>query len=344
MKRIIIILLAGLCHAAEAGISVTTTQGEPGTLVVSGEWADSCVPVLDDARLESGAIVLLASRESGKACGFGQSKFQFEIAMDSLAELPLADGRYGVRLYVRDGDDRAAVLAGFDLLQVGISQSVRPESGLWWAEPGGKFATSGPGVGFAVEIQGDQSVVMLNGYGNSGRSSWLLSTGRLDGAILRGSLTELADGQTFFGPFSEPQTAFNHGQVIMEFHDTARATLWLLGEADGRFRMQPVSLVRFAFGQALPLAGRWLLVPEAGGESLALDLSELPGPSSAGWTMQDAGGAHTLSCQALAGRKSSPPESCTLTGAHTLHFSHIGLNRWHGHDLDGQAWLAFRLD
>ncbi|MEM9533580.1 MAG: hypothetical protein AAGA23_21845 [Pseudomonadota bacterium] len=343
-----LLTLLALCLTVPVSAAVTLSQANPGqkdggVISVGGTWASSCTPEFEQLRrdAEFGGLVLIAVQRT-EACHKAETTFEFEVNL-ALEAADLGAGVYPVSLYVRPDTTRAARLVGFDVVQVGELDRVTPEAGLWWPEPAGRHETSGPGVGFSLEIQGDQAIIMSNAYRDTGQSLWTLTTGSLDGRVVRGELTELGQGQVLFNEYREPNTAFRHGRVILSFANRARATLWLVTEQNPdspELLVQPLSLVRFAFGQRDLLSGTWLLIPEAGGEAQRLELAAVEGAADR-ITLLDPSGA-TVQCQALG--SVAPPSSCRLQGLTDIRFDDVGLYRWRGQDAQGRAYVAVRLE
>ncbi|MFK7958188.1 MAG: hypothetical protein AB8B96_18975 [Lysobacterales bacterium] len=339
--------IAVVADSKDAGVSVQ----------VSGQWNSTCLPTADAARIEDQRLVLVATADKDTGCISQSTALNLRFSVAEPDEPNPAAGVYPVSFYVRAPGQRNARLAGFDLIEIGSPALFTPEAGLWWSESGGEYETSGPGVGFALEVQDGEAVLMTNTYGESGASRWLLTTGSLNSRVIRGDLTELGGGQTLFGEFRHPDQARNEGRVLLEFHSSSRATLWLVDqysglsdeitdEAAGQFAsdliVQPVSLVRFSIRQQNLLAGTWMLLPEDGGQATRLELTEVESSRSS-MTLLDSSGT-TVSCNRLERRSLSPPQTCRLRGITDIRFTDIGLNRWRGEDSNGLRYLAVRLD
>ncbi|MEM6573338.1 MAG: hypothetical protein AAF736_03645 [Pseudomonadota bacterium] len=352
MKALIgmlVLLLSGPSWAQTDALStvqinpVSDVSGAAIALSVSGQWESTCTPLIDDLRLEGRGLTLLASYETDKACAKTASGYSLSVDLAEYDLSALEPGVHPVSLYVRARGQREARLLGFDLVQLGESSAITPETGLWWPEAGGTFETSGPGVGFSLEVQDGEAILMTNTYSDQGDARWLVSTGSLDGRIIRGDLTELGGGHTLFGEFREPGQAFRSGRALLEFHSSSAATLWLVSNLGGEdLLVQPLSLVRFSFGPRSMLNGTWLLLPETGGEALRLDLAEVE--SSGGTVTLLDGSGSTVTCERLLSKTLSPPDSCRLRGIQDIRFHDVGLDRWRGTDAAGVAYIAVRLD
>ncbi len=349
---------------------VTDGSGQTVALSISGSWLNSCIPQVDRVNMEAQGVVVLATSQATGACLPVSTPVALEVDLTDLSDVRNEDlntklntdlgaqldadlitglkpGVYPVSLYLREQGQKQARLAGFDLLQLGSLPEFSPEAGLWWSESGGEYETSGPGVGFALEIQNGEAVLMSNTYGPAGGSRWLLSTGSLQGRIIRGDLTELGGGQTLFGEFRQPDRAQNFGRALLDFHSSSRATLWLVSqqtdmESPVDLLVQPISLVRFSIDPDNMLTGTWMLLPEDGGRATRLQLTQVES-DRASVTLLDSSGA-TVTCRRLERRNLSPPDSCRFRGLEDIRFDDIGLNRWHGTDSNGVPYIAVRLD
>ncbi len=344
-----LLFLSGLSWAQTGAMSsiqissVSDASGAAIALSISGRWESTCTPLIDDLRLEGRGLTLLASYDTDKFCAKTPTGYSLSVDLAENDLSALSPGIHPISLYVRAQGQREARLLGFDLVQLGPVTAITPETGLWWPEAGGTFETSGPGVGFSLEVQDGEAILMTNSYGDQGRARWLVSTGSLEGRIIRGDLTELGGGQTLFGEFREPGQAFPSGRALLEFHSSATATLWLVSDLIGEdLLVQPLSLVRFSFGPRSMLDGTWLLMPETGGEAVRLDLAEVE--SGGGTVTLLDGSGSTVTCSRLLSKKLSPPDSCRLRGVQDIRFHDVGLDRWRGIDADGVAYIAVRLD
>ncbi len=365
----LVLSAAGFAVSAQSGVAdtqpalslkiaaTTDTKDNGLSFQVSGLWNNTCLPQADTARIENQRLVLIATADKDPGCISQPTALNLGFSLSDTGAPNPAAGVYPASFYVRASGQRNARLAGFDLVEIGAAPAFTPEAGLWWPESGGEYETSGPGVGFALEVQGGEAVLMTNTYSESGSSRWLLSTGSLTSRIIRGDLTELGGGHTLFGEFRHPDQASNQGRVLLEFHSSSRATLWLVdqylglsgdlpADASGQFAsdliVQPVSLVRFSIRQQNVLAGTWMLLPEDGGQATRLELTEVESSRSS-MTLLDNSGT-TVTCNRLEKRSLSPPQNCRLRGVTDIRFTDIGLNRWRGEDADGQRYLAVRLD
>ena len=330
--------------------------GEPFILSIVGEQTDSCVPEFVAMEFENWQIIIRGTRSTS---GCAKSLTQYEINLDPAAAQPdgvLDSGVYEIKFYVSEDSEPLARLQAFKLLQIGEQKSnIRPEPGLWWAQSGGLYATSGPGAGFSIEVQDDRLVMMSNAYDFAGGPSWFFSSGNITGHLVDASLLSLHGGQSLFGDYSAPETVLDSGRVLINFHNQATATAYFLtprtDAEHSDLLLHPISLVRYAFArgnQAEILSGQWLVVIEddpQNSSSTRYDF-KVPADRYAGdLALSDALTGAVLDCDGDASRPSSPPDSCQLSndgsGVEIL-FDQIGLDRLYGWTELGQRATAIR--
>jgi hypothetical protein len=118
--------------------------------------------------------------------------------------------------------------------------ATNPQTGWWWNPNEG-------GRGFAIEAQGGQMYFAGYMYDASGLPIWYLASGAMaNAALFQGEWEQLANGQTFAGPYKAPVVAnANVGAVTVQFTSVNNATLTL---PNGR----QISLERFNFGATGP--------------------------------------------------------------------------------------------
>jgi hypothetical protein len=367
MKRLLITLcltplvLALLMTAAQARpeIRIEPRQplpGEPFSLSIVGNRKDSCVPELTGSELKSGSIVIRAQRTT-KGCL--KAETNYEINLDPMAldaDGVLESGVYEVKFFVSDDAEPLARLKAFDLLYIGEPQAaIQPEQGLWWAESGGLYETSGPGTGFSIEVQDGRLVMMSNAYDLEGGPSWLFSSGILSGNLVKASLLSLHGGQSLFGSYSPPETMLESGQVLIRFHGPATATAYFVAQRDetedADLLLHPVSLVRYAFGRGNRedfLAGEWMVIIEQDDQtssSVRYDFQAGSERLNGGLMLTDRVSGSLMSCQGNPAKSSSPPTSCRLSGSEQgidIAFDEIGLDRLYGWTDSGQRVTAIR--
>lgn len=352
-RMVFVVLLAIASSAFSQDESVTSMsfipQNPPASSSfvahISGVWPNGCIPGIEDI-LISGKQITLVARSQGEFCTQALTPYQldFEIEADTQNSFP-EQGHYSVTYDVNQ-DHQSTSTFSFELLQIGESSIATPESGWWWAEPGGEFDTSGPGSGFTIEAQNDIVVLTANTYSEHGDSQWVLSASRMIKGNFQGSLLDLSGGQSLFGSYKAPTEAENVGKVMMTFSSPGRGTLWFIAAdmegVTGAIKVQPVSIVREIFSYdagADILLGNWTFVlPES--ELLSkrvydLDLAQAEQDEQGNVLYRNSEDTVVMSCKLDLQLPQSPPESCQITeldGTDFGFYKQIGLNSMKGND------------
>jgi hypothetical protein len=293
-----VLLLATLSAARAEAVEIRIEPShplpeQPFRIVVDGRQDHRCVPELTAVESLPDRIRITATQAHDR--GQNQSKCtkadtawainisSSQLKTDGSAPQP---GVMPVEFVVVETVGNVAVgrIKAFELLAIG-GLDVTPETGLWWAEPGGLHDSSGPGIGFSLELQGGQLVMMSNLYDQEGAPYWLFSSAVMSAGVARAPLLSLYGGQALFSDYVPPEAALGSGQVLLHFDSPATATAWFVAPAsddsDADLMVQPVSLVRYAFGLGnaeQQLAGAWLLLE--GQEPVTRRIELLPGPAT----------------------------------------------------------------
>jgi hypothetical protein len=135
-----------------------------------------------------------------------------------------------------------------------------PQTGWWWNPAEG-------GRGFSIEARGNHLFYAAYLYDDTGRATWLVSTGNtsLDGSLYTGDLLSFAGGQTLAGAFPGFPPSHNEGPITLAFSDAMQGTMiWPGGSVPiERFNIVPNGLT-LAPGTNQPEGGWWWNPEEAG--------------------------------------------------------------------------------
>lgn len=355
-RALLPLLLALPLHAAGAA-QIEVAAPKAGMIAwpqarVSEAWEEGCTPRSERVEVDGRELVLTAVLPHA-ACA-DRAAGTADPDADLVFTLPaLWAGVYRVRYEVRPAPGQPARLHGFRLVDLSApgSDTLRPETGLWWPEAGGEFDRAGPGLGLLMETQAQTLSVTVLGYDADGRAQWSYGASELRGRFLDIDLAGLSDGAGPFAPYRAPQGLQPAGSVKVELLSAARANLWFLRPTgQGReISLEPVSMVRFSFAQSTPEAwlGRWVIAPETGDipASRHLDFVAVE-PTPGGFDLIDARGAYRLSCRTAPQRPNSPPSDCDLVGTDArieIRFDRTALTEMRGRLPGGEAVVALRL-
>lgn len=202
---------------------------------------------------------------------------------------------------INSGVNRSAVTIPGSLL----CEPSGPQTGWWWNP-------AEDGRGFSIEKRGANLFFASFLYDAGGRSTWLVSSGRvsLEGSLYNGVLLSARGGQTLDGPYLFFPTLRNEGSLAIAFNNASTGTLvWPGGTVPiQRFNIVPNGLTLPAVA-GTPESGWWWNEQESGrgfflefqGETLDI----------AGYMYDDEGNAvWYLTVGALAGA----PDARTFSG------------------------------
>jgi hypothetical protein len=357
MHRLIATLVLLLALPTASAVEIDFSSKKSGMIAwpqaeVHDLWAEDCAPRVERVDVEQSDIVLTALLPDA-ACAK-----RLPDAKDAASRLTfvlpaLWAGIYRVRYEVRPAPGEPAQLHGFRLVDFTPpgSDTLRPETGLWWPEQGGEFNRAGPGLGLLMETQADTLSLTVLGYGADGQAHWSYGASRIEGRFLDIELAELSDGAGPFTPYRAPKGLSPSGSVKIELLSAARANLWFQRPTgDGReISLEPLSMVRFSFAQPTPEAwlGRWVIAAESGDTpaSRHIDFTALERTPD-GFELIEASGEYRLACRLPPERPNSPPSQCNLIGADLqleMRFDRTALSELRGHLLTGEPVVALRL-
>lgn len=327
---------AGSAHADAQRIALWPEQpavGTPFRIELEGVWAKTCAPRVERAFVDGADIHLVVASQKKAACAGAQTE-SAKVLSASPGESELRAESAGVyRLYAHDAT--SGEMLAFSLARIGDDPlATTPESGLWWPEPGGEFANSGPGFGVQVEMQGDVLALTATGYRDSGQAAWWFGAGSLQSNLSTLSLSALTGGSAPFGVYAAPKEAEPAGNVHVSWLSAARAVFWFerVDPASGKRTVNPISMARFAFGMrpGRGWLGTWAVQWEGlDTERVRFDrIIETEG----GFELSDARTGLALQCVWALDRPQSPPQTCQLSSDDGLEasLSDIGLRSLRG--------------
>jgi hypothetical protein len=348
--------LAATAQARHHEIVVANPPARAGTslpLRISGQWPNTCVPAVLTPQVSGNAIDILL-RRSDQICGDAVTPYSHTVDPAQAAGA-LTDQVYRVRLWLRE-DGHPDVLLAFRLLDArgGGTRAARPEGGFWAPDSAGEFATSGSGIGFMVERQGNTLAVTTNAYLNNGQASWYLSAGALDLRSFRGELLATGGGQALWSGYRDPDMIAAAGTLDVEFLGDAAANFYFV-RASGEglldpIEVMPISARRMNFAldsDGRAYAGRWSLVPAAGASfaPAVFDLSHDAARSTPELAILTATSGEELHCNLDSVRRDGPPARCRLlaAGAEIARFEQNALGRLGG-VADGTPVVLLRVE
>lgn len=340
-------MMAIPAHAGAQRVSLWPEQpaaGVPFRVELEGVWAKSCAPRFERAFIDGEEIHLVVGTPKGGSCGAAETE-PGKVLSASPGESNLLASAPGVyRLYAHDSATGA--LIAFALARIGDDPlPTVPETGLWWPEPGGEFANSGPGFGVQVEMQGDVIALTATGYHDGGQAAWWFGAGAVQSNLSAMPLSALTGGSAPFGAYAAPKEAEPAGLVHVAWLSAARAVFWFerVDPSNGKRTVNPISMARFAFGMrpGKDWQGSWMLRQGDGGaERVQFDRIV---ESEGGFELSDSRTDLALQCVWALDRPQSPPESCQLglADGRTITIGDIGLRSLRGLGDDGLIRLQW---
>ncbi len=326
-------------------------EGELPQIEVIGDWASGCPPLLDGVEVLGNQITVSAKTDSNRctaAPGPYQIRAEFPAGSKSLA----AGETVRLRFELRDDPLNDPRLLAFELASIGDAEEtdaaiIDPETGFWWGEPGGEFDHAGPGIGAQIERQGGTLAVSFSGYGESGQPEWMFGAAAFSGQTSDIALTRLEGGRGPFGGYVGPANAAAVGRLQIEWLTSARAVFWFSRASVGGhgIDLQPISMVRFDFGQhpGLSWIGHWRLESSVRSKPIEPEFVDIL-PDDSGFTLISKTG-ESLTCESAPNRPQSPPAVCEFehSDGSIWHFEDVGLGRMQGSDEEGRAVRAIQL-
>jgi len=348
----VLLLASGIAAADIARIGlVRVTEGELPQIEIHGDWASGCAPVLDGVSAVGNQITVSAKTDSNR-CSAAPGPYQLRAELPTGSKSFAAGEVVRLRFELRDDPVSEPRLLAFELVSVGGAEDVDapaidPETGFWWGEPGGEFDHAGPGIGAQIERQGGTLAVSFSGYGETGKPEWMFGASAFSGRRTDIALTRLEGGRGPFGGYVGPADAESVGRLQIEWLTSARAVFWFSRvDAEGRgIDLQPISMVRFDFGQQPGLSwnGRWRFENVGDGKPLEIEFVDMLLEDDEFTLISKAG--ETLTCASALDRPQSPPVACELEhlDGRTWRFEDIGLARLQGRDQNGHAVRAVQF-
>ena len=340
-------------------IPATVVEGDTFSLLLTGTSPDGCGLARDSIKVSGDEITVVFIRAGGALgiCTQALMPFSFPITLFEAGAVAKA-GTYKIRIElapIERNSQTVNKLLAFALVPVTPvgKRAILPETGQWSYEAGGTYATSGSGVGFNIERQGQTIVNISTLYGSEGSPEWYINSGKLVANTLHSELFSVKGGQSLFGAYKPVKEVQYSGNVHLEFNSPAHGTAWYTQPIDegllSGLKLMPISITRFNFGfgsGAGALSTRWALVGEGAStiESKALILTHAANASNTVWNYVS--GEFRLNCDLYTARPVLLPKSCSLTknGVNLAQFDQIGYSRMRGLDAAGQSVSMFRLD
>lgn len=326
----------------------------PFRVELQGHWAAGCMPEVESVWTEGRDIHFNVRASKAPKCAVPAADTT-KLLSAAPGESDLIAREAGV-YRVHAHDTGTGNLLAFALARIGDDPSpVTPETGLWWPEPGAEFANSGPGFGVQVEMQGDIVALTATGYQDNGRATWWFGASSMLSNLSSTPLSALTGGRAPFGSYASPKEAQPAGNVHVEWLSAARAVFWFtrVDAESGALTLNPISMVRFAFGvePGRSWEGDWIAEFERDAEGND-DLRSLRfnrfAETTQGFSLDDPGNGYRLQCERDARHAQSPPSRCRLldaAGAELAEFLDIGLQRLRGVSTDGRSNVRLmRLD
>ncbi len=342
--------------------SITATpsvvsEGETFTLMFAGTAPDGC-GIAADAPVVSGDKITITVRQNReRICTQVLTPFRQPLTVFTGAERAQA-GVYKVfvnRLVISESGAESTLPLAFALVPVRKlgSTDIAPEPGNWNFELGGEFATSGSGVGFNIERQGESVVVQPSFYDDKGMPQWYFSSGKQEGNALSAQLYAVTGGQPLFGAYKAPAAIDPIGHVAMEFLSPSRATVWITQPSDegllSPLKIMPISISRFNYGygaRADAFVGDWILASEVAAGTDTQQLNFKSGASGANTVLRFESGEFKLNCTVDLRTSRSLPSACVLLRGNlqVAVFDQVGHTRLRGKDSSGKALSLFRVE
>jgi hypothetical protein len=296
-------------------------------------------------------IIRLPAPRAGVMCAQVVVRYQQSLRISG-AQLA-APGTYPVKLIAENGlganKDRDLKFGLISVANDASTIKIRPESGAWTGDAAGRFPSSGSGTGFSLELQNDVMLVNLSVYDRDGRPRWLLASGKMQGNVFNGELSQVNNGQELLGPYKMPSVQFAIADIAIDFVSPTEATVYSFGRPEQSFQPEILTrstFTRLNFGHGdnkRGLAGKWVYVLDnkiAQSEPLELQAT---GDNGA---YLNIGGVFALLCDAQV-RGQLLPQACQLRKLNVLQeavFDQVSYNRLRGKNSQGQAVSLIRLD
>jgi len=332
-------------------------EGEIFTLMFAGTAPDGCGLAADAPVISGDKITIIVRPNRDRICTQVLTPFRQPLPVFAGGARAQA-GVYKVSVNVLEisatGVESTTPLA-FTLVPVrklGRADTI-PEAGNWNFELGGAFSTSGSGVGFNIERQGESVVVQPSFYDEKGLPQWYFSSGKQEGNALSAQLYTVTGGQPLFGAYKAPAAVDPIGQILLEFLSPSRATVWITQPSDegliSPLKIMPISISRFNYGYGARVdafVGEWLLASEVAAGSDTQQLNFKRASSSANTVVSFESGDFKLNCTVDLRALRSLPSACVLLRGNlqAAVFDQIGHTRLRGKDSLGNPLSMFRLN
>lgn len=306
-------------------LSFDPPSPEPGqafSMTLSGSMPDTCGVRFDGIEFNGSSVHVRLSRPEGaQICGQAITPYRIDIDASTAIGTFNVSGHYPV--YVEITDSAGSRDIAFALLSVAErNRGKLPDAGFWVADPAGRHATGGSGVGFNIERQADALALIAYYYDLQGQPRWYFSAGPGSTSSYRGQLLEITGGQQLFGLYRPPGDMQAFANIDVGFDNQGRAEAWLSQPLDGgvlsEVQVQAVSLVRFGFrtqANADGLAGRWVLVDlgRESGSGTIVNLEAAPTLGSNHARAMDPRTAVVVDCGIISEQLDQPTRSCSLS-------------------------------
>ncbi len=361
-KSAIAILIAG-CQAlfavpaalaAEWNIGYQTApQVGPAkrALWLSGSWPNRCLPELLSAEVD-GARLDVLTRSSTANCA--ETPTRFELPVSASTALP---PNLQIHWRHQTGEDPPALL-GFRLFAVAGTERLQPDSGWWWAQPGGEHDTGGPGTGMTVDVQQGLATIITQAFDESGHPEWQLASGSLNGNVFNGPLYLFRGGQTLSGDYRQADIYASNAEISILFQNHTAATVWFSQRRGDSLldpiELRPLSMVRYIMNPPMfnrLLIGNWLVMPAkpvpGWPDSQRIGIHALRQLDDGHIELLSAGGDIVGYCENPSLNEEHPPEACHFSGLDAygeVTFKTIGYDRWRGHTAEYLRMVALRIE
>lgn len=355
------LLCAGTATASDAALTgvrieplrTLAERGDPIELGIEDSWPSACVPTLQRVEVRGRDIRVIA-REPAEAaqCIARPSRYRIDTRVARGPAALLAEPGV-LRVHYIVESNLGEQLRGFDLLPTAsASAAALPEAGLWWPDPAQPSAHGGPGIGLALERQGDQFGLQVFGYDGEGRPEWTMASGRSADPVVRLPLTRFAGGSGPRNAYSAPREGQLIGQLLLEPISPSKSLLWLsYDQGDGGIALRQIPIARFALAgsAAAHWSGSWLLALPAGADGFGRSLELEFGPAlprRGGFLLLDEANGAELDCEFPGTEWTEVPAFCRLrlpeAGIDAL-IERLALQSMQGTDASGGSVRMFRL-
>ncbi len=340
-------------------IPASVVEGDKFSLQLTGTSPDGCGIAQDSSKISGDEITVVFMRAGGVhgVCTQVLTPFTIPITLFDAGSTTKA-GTYKVRIElapIERNDQTVNKLLAFALVPVTPigKRPILAETGQWSYEDGGPYATSGSGLGFNIERQGQVMVNISSLYASDGNAEWYINSGNLVANTLSSELFSINGGQSLFSAYKPVKEVQYSGNVLLEFNSASHGTAWYTQPIDegllSGLKLMPISIKRFNFGYgagANVLATRWALVGEGSStiDGKTLQLTNSTNTSNTMWRFSS--GDYQMNCELYAARPELLPKTCNLVknGVSIANFDQIGYTRMRGYDAAGLSVSLFRLD